>query len=176
MAPKKTQVIHLLAAGGTIGKVYDERNGSLGNSKPVFVKKLKERLRLPYTELHIEEILAKDSLEMDDQDRQLIVEKIEQLNQVSPHPIVILHGTDTMALSAQYCLNKLSTVSSAVIFTGAMKPFGFVDTDAWQNTMEALALANHVKPGVYISFHNKLFDAETAEKDYENLTFAVKNK
>ena len=86
-------------------------------------------------------------------------------------PIVVLHGTDTMSKTAKYCYENISSVSVPVIFTGAMRPKGFVDTDANQNVAEALFALSLVEPGFYISFHNRLYNVPDVQKNYQKRTF-----
>ena len=85
--------------------------------------------------------------------------------------IVILHGTDTMALTAQYCFDRIKELSVPVVFTGAMIPMGFEDTDATQNVTEAMLAAKLLKPGFYISFHNQIFVVPNVQKNKEKRTF-----
>ena len=54
-----------------------------------------------------------------------------------------------------------------------MKPLGFEDSDALQNVTEALFAARLVKPGVYISFHNRLFTVPGVRKNKELGTFQI---
>ncbi|MCO4752874.1 MAG: asparaginase, partial [Bacteriovoracaceae bacterium] len=57
------------------------------------------------------------------------------------------------------------------VFTGAMKPLGFEDSDAIQNVTEAMMVAKVIQPGIYISFHNRLFEVPGAKKNKAKRTF-----
>ncbi len=162
----KKKRIFVLTTGGTIEKSYDENLGDLHNRESLLEKKLLSRLRLPHTEVHLKTLMAKDSLHMTSVDREFIWKNIRDLFSFAS-PIVVLHGTDTMSVSVNYCFDQISHPPVAVIFTGAMKPVGFDDTDAIQNFAEAMVLAHYVKPGFYISFHNHLFLAPHVKKDVE---------
>ncbi len=164
--------INLITTGGTIEKTYDEQDGTLFNRETVIKQKLNAKLRLPYTEIVVNSVMAKDSLDMNEDDRVIILNKIKELAKEG-HPIVILHGTDTMQHTAELVQNKLSNPSLPIIFTGAMKPLGFEDSDALQNVTEALFAARLVKPGVYISFHNRLFTVPGVRKNKELGTFQI---
>ena len=107
---------------------------------------------------------------MDDSDRELICETIKLESQKNA-PIVVLHGTDTMAVTAKYCFENIKNLSVPVVFTGAMVPMGFEDTDATQNVTEALLSAKLLKPGFYISFHNQIFIVPHVHKNKEKRTF-----
>ena len=160
----------MISTGGTIEKTYDESDGSLENKRSVIMQKISDNIRLPYTELELEVILSKDSLYMTDQDRQMICDYLQ--NRLKENlPIVVLHGTDTMEITARYCFERIKSLKVPVIFTGAMVPLEFGKTDAVQNVTEALLAVKLVKPGFYISFHNELFEVPCVRKNKDNRTF-----
>ena len=164
-----TEVI-IITTGGTIEKTYDEFDGSLENRGTSIKNRILSKLRLPYTNIHVLPLVSKDSLYMDDSDRELICETIKLESQKNA-PIVVLHGTDTMAVTAKYCFENIKNLSVPVVFTGAMVPMGFEDTDATQNVTEALLSARLLKPGFYISFHNQIFIVPHVHKNKEKRTF-----
>ncbi|MFL5783736.1 MAG: asparaginase domain-containing protein, partial [Bacteriovoracaceae bacterium] len=123
MSNEKTPLF-ILATGGTIEKIYDEFEGNLQNRDTIVKNKILERLRLPWTEITVKQIMSKDSLFMDDNDREFILQSIIA-HERGKNPIVVLHGTDTMDLTSKYCHDKHPDVSVPVVFTGAMKPLGF---------------------------------------------------
>ena len=166
----KKATVRILTTGGTIEKSYCESEGTLKNRASIIRDGLISSLRLPYTNLELESILNKDSLEMDNDDRDQICAAIERTAQLGD-PIVILHGTDTMSITADYCYGKLGTPKVPVVFTGAMRPMGFIDSDARQNVTEALLTARLVDPGFYIAFHNRVFPIPGARKNLESGTF-----
>jgi L-asparaginase len=164
------KTIMILTTGGTIEKVYDEFEGALQNKEPMVKVKILPKLRHPYTEFQVKEIMAKDSLYMDDRDREFILESIKYHAKHS-NPIVVIHGTDTMATTANYCFETFPEVRVPVVFTGAMKPLGFDDSDAQQNVTEAIFAAQIARPGYYISFHGKLFNVPHVRKNKNRGTF-----
>jgi len=169
MDNSKTKVI-LITTGGTIDKTYDESEGTLENRDSLIRQAIVGRLRLPYTELEVFSIMSKDSLYMTDEDRALICMYMK--NQLGRNvPIVVLHGTDTMTHTAEYCLEHIGEVNVPVVFTGAMKPLGFSDSDAQQNVTEALLAAKLLKPGFYVSFHNRIFNVPNVKKNKDKRTF-----
>lgn len=169
-APKD---VLLITTGGTIEKTYDEFDGSLENRGTSIKNRILSKLRLPYTNILVHPLLSKDSLYMDDADRKLICETIQE-DLKKEAPIVVLHGTDTMALTAEYCFERIKNLSVPVVFTGAMIPMGFDDTDATQNVTEALLAARLLSPGFYISFHNQIFKVPYVQKNKEKRTFEEK--
>lgn len=169
MSNEKTP-LYILATGGTIEKIYDEFEGDLKNRDTIVKNKILERLRLPWTEITVKQIMSKDSLYMDDKDREFIKDSIIA-HERGKHPIVILHGTDTMDLTSKFCHDHHPEVSVPVVFTGAMKPLGFDDSDAAQNVIEAIFAARILKPGYYVTFHGKLFTVPNFRKNKTKGTF-----
>jgi L-asparaginase len=162
--------VRILTTGGTIEKSYSEEEGTLKNRASIIREGLISSLRLPYTHLELESVVNKDSLDMDDRDRALIAEAVERTAQQGD-PIVILHGTDTMADTAEFCFKKMGKPPVPVVFTGAMKPMGFIDSDARQNVTEALLAARMMEPGFYIAFHNRVFAVPGVRKNRDEGTF-----
>lgn len=162
--------LFILATGGTIEKIYDEFEGSLQNRDTIVKNKILQKLRLPYTEITVKQIMSKDSLYMDDHDREFILDSIKS-HEKDGHPIVILHGTDTMDLTSKYCFENYRDVKVPVVFTGAMKPLGFDDSDAAQNVIEAIFAARISSPGYYMTFHGKLFTVPNFKKNKTRGTF-----
>lgn len=164
--------INIITTGGTIEKTYDELEGTLYNRETVIKNRINQRLRLPYTEIIIHSLMTMDSLDMTAVDREAICSKVCEMAEEG-HPIVVLHGTDSMQQTAEVVQANLKTVNVPVIFTGAMKPLGFEDSDALQNVNEALTAAQLVPAGVYISFHNRLFTVPGVRKNKQMGTFEV---
>lgn len=165
--------VTVLTTGGTIEKSYNEYDGSLKNRQSRLKKRLLSRLRLPHTEVRLREIMAKDSLHMNEEDRENIWRRISDEFQ-RKEPIVVLHGTDTMEVTASYCYDHCPKPPVTVVFTGAMKPMGFEDSDAAQNFTEALAVCKILEPGFYISFHNQIFKIPNVRKNRRRRTFEAK--
>lgn len=161
--------LNILTTGGTIEKIYDEFEGSLENRETIVRNKLLQRLRLPYTEINVKQIMAKDSLLMNEHDRQSILNAI--LDQGNEFPVVVLHGTDTMDQTAKFCFENHPQISVPVVFTGAMRPLGFEDSDAIQNVIEAMMAARILDPGYYVTFHGKLFTVPNLRKNKTKGTF-----
>lgn len=167
---KDKHEIMVFATGGTIEKTYNEFDGSLENRGTSIRNRILSKLRLPSTHIEVYPLMSKDSLHMTDQDRELIFQNLEK--SASGHkPIVVLHGTDTMTVTAEYCQKRIPTPKVPIVFTGAMIPMGFEDSDATQNVTEALYSTRFLKPGFYISFHNQIFEVPSVRKNKEKSTF-----
>jgi L-asparaginase len=168
--PNEILPLFILTTGGTIEKIYDEFEGSLTNRETIVKNKILQKLRLPYTEIQVKQIMSKDSLFMDDKDRDSILESIRTYSRLG-NPIVLLHGTDTMDLTAKFCFEHFPEVSVPVVFTGAMKPLGFDDSDAAQNVIEAIFAARILPPGYHMTFHGKLYAVPHFKKNKQRGTF-----
>lgn len=167
--------VTILTTGGTIEKSYNEFDGSLKNRQSRLKKRLLARLRLPHTKVSLKEVMAKDSLHLTEEDRDSIWRCISDEFK-KEQPIIVLHGTDTMEITASFCFDHCKEPPVPVVFTGAMKPMGFEDSDAAQNFIEAMMVCHIVEPGFYISFHNQLFKVPDVRKNRQRRTFDFKNK
>ncbi len=162
--------INVVATGGTIEKIYDEGTGLLKNKKSIIKNFIQSQLRLPHTDFEVFPLLAKDSLDFNDEDRQLILSTLSTL-QEEHSPIVVIHGTDTLEFSVQKCITKLEKVKVPVIFTGAMRPVDLKDSDAMQNIAESFIAAKLLTPGIYVSFHGQIFQGLNVHKNHIKGTF-----
>jgi L-asparaginase len=145
------QPILVLTTGGTIDKTYfdAESHYQVGASQ---VRRLLElgRVTRPF---EIVEIMRKDSLEMDDADRALIVARVRE---AEAGRIVITHGTDTMARTAE----ALGTMAGrTIVLVGALAPARFSESDAAFNLGLAFATAQIAPEGTYITMNGTVFPA-----------------
>ena len=161
--------IAILTTGGTIDKTYIESDGTLANVGSV-LHTIINRLRHYELEIRHVPLMSKDSLDMDDDDRQSIL-YATQAALTQNDAIIVIHGTDTLSVTGEYLHNKLPRVGKPVILTGAMRPYEFRDTDAVQNVTESLLAARLIPPGVYVVMHNRVLRFPGVVKDYDRLTF-----
>jgi L-asparaginase len=162
--------IHLITTGGTIEKIYSEQTGQVENLIAKIDRYL-QLLRLPDTHVEVTPLLNKDSLEMTDADRELIVTVTRA--RIAEAPVVITHGTDTMVETGRLIKQQISGLKFPIILTGAMTPLGFERSDGLQNLTESLFAARTIAPGVWIVMHNQFFDVDNARKDRENACFTA---
>jgi L-asparaginase len=167
--------ISLITTGGTIEKTYDERTGSLENRRSI-VRRMLGRLRLEDTQVSVVELMSKDSLLMDDTDRQRVVETVHALGgsarlATPTTGIVILHGTDTLERTGEAILAAIPEPRIPIILTGAMRPFEVTRTDALQNLTEAIFAAGVLPPGVYCVAHGRALAFPGVTKDRDRTTF-----
>lgn len=156
--------LHIIATGGTFEKHYDEISGQLV-FRESHVPSLLERARVsvPYT---FETVCMLDSLDMQEQDRQKILEACS--DSVSGN-IVIVHGTDTMPETA-IVLGK-AMLDKTIVLTGAMVPCEFDGSDAFFNFGFALAAAELLPRGVYISMNGRIFEWNRVRKNRQEGRF-----
>jgi L-asparaginase len=164
--------VYLISTGGTIEKSYSEHKGVISNSASKIERYLRQ-LRLPDLEVNVVPLMNKDSLEMNDADRVLLLGMVRAIVNEGV-PIVVTHGTDTMVETGVYLKRFLPDVPVAVILTGAMTPLGFEGSDGLQNLTESLLAAQLVSPGFYLVMHGQVFPADRVEKDYASSRFVWK--
>src|SRR5690242_19033663 len=121
------QTIYLITTGGTIEKAYSEQLGKVLNEENKIAQYL-SLLRLPNCDVRVIPVMNKDSLEMSDQDRALLVAKVGTLLP-DGCPIVITHGTDTMVESGKAIEAAFPAPGVPIVMTGAMTPLGFERSD-----------------------------------------------
>jgi L-asparaginase len=158
------QCVYVLTTGGTMEKVYSERNGAVENLDNKIDRYLR-LLRLPETEVNIVPLMNKDSLEMTEQDRILILGMVRAIFEEEA-PILITHGTDTMVETGLYLQRALPDLKTPIVLTGAMTPLGFEGTDGLQNLTESLLAVQLLPPGIYIVMHGSVYPADRVRKDH----------
>jgi L-asparaginase len=163
----------ILTTGGTIDKTYDERAQRLLNVRSV-LDELLISLNLPDLFIRHIAVMSKDSLEMTDDDRKTIVEAVRDALPISD-AVVVIHGTDTLAVTGELLHESLPNLTLPVILTGAMRPYEFRDSDALQNVTEALLAARLLGPGVYTVMHNRVLKFPGVVKDQQRLEFRIRD-
>ena len=161
--------IAILTTGGTIEKTYNECDGTLANVGSVLHHILGGLRHRNFKLRHIP-VMSKDSLEIDDTDRQTILYAIKAAMSQSD-AVIVIHGTDTLAETGEYLHSNLATVEKAIILTGAIRPYEFRDTDAVQNVTEALLASSLLAPGIWVVMHGRTLQFPGAVKDRKLMTF-----
>jgi L-asparaginase len=166
--------ITLITTGGTIEKTYDEHTGELANRRSI-VRRMLAELRLEETEVNVFELLSKDSQFLTDADRTRILEAVRATGACEEGTpvagIVILHGTDTLAITGHRLYEELGKPRVPVVLTGAMRPFEMKNSDALQNLTESIFAAGVLPPGVYCVAHGRALPFPGVRKDPERGTF-----
>ena len=162
-------MIKILITGGTFDKSYDSINGVLFFEKthiPQMLKRSKCKLSVK-----VETLMMKDSLEMDKNDVNKIV---DACNREKSEMIIITHGTDRMINTAEK-LSKENLNNKTIILTGAMIPYAFgSSSDGFFNLGCALSFVQTLAPGVYITMQGEYFKWNEVEKNNEIGVFEKK--
>lgn len=140
--------IIFIQTGGTIDKDYPHttKGWAFEFGEPAIGRVL-EKLN-PSFEYELITAFQKDSLEIINEDREVLVGLIENLKD---DKFIITHGTDTMIETASY-LNK-HIKNKLIIITGAMLPERFSNSDASINLGSAIGAINILEKGTYIAMH-----------------------
>ena len=151
--------LEIFTTGGTIDKVYFDAKSKFEVGEPQILEVLREaNLSIDY---QVTPLMRKDSLELTDQDRELVRKAVEASTTTR---IVITHGTDTMTDTAR-ALTEIT--GKTIVLTGAMQPARFRSTDAVFNIASAMMAAQTLAEGVYITMNGQVFDPETTRKNVE---------
>lgn len=150
-------MIEILTTGGTIDKVYFDANSKFEIGDSLLPELLTE------SNIHdgyeIRSLMRKDSLELTDEDRQAILEAVKAS---ACQRILITHGTDTMAQTAEALK---SVADRTIVLTGAMQPARMRRTDAIFNIGFAWAAVSLLPAGVYIAMNGEVFEAGSVRKN-----------
>lgn len=149
--------IAVVTTGGTIDKAYFDALSEYQVGESVIGRLLTiAQVTKPY---RLIELLRKDSLELTDEDRARLKETVAALPE---RRVVITHGTDTMTQSA----SAFSSIKDkTIVFTGALAPARFAESDASFNLGMAFAAAQCLPSGVYITMNGQVFEATHVRKD-----------
>lgn len=156
--------IRIFVTGGTFDKEYNELNGQLFFQDT----HLHEMLDLGRcrVETDIRTLMMIDSLEMTDDDRELIV---HQCAHAEESKIVITHGTDTMVETAKVLAEKVK--NKTIVITGAMIPYKFGSSDGLFNLGSALAFVQTLPDGVYVAMNGRYFNWDNVRKNKQTGQF-----
>ena len=156
--------IKVLLTGGTIDKHYNESNGELDFVETHIPEVLK--LGRNRADITIKQVLFKDSLEMSDADRQLILKACEQSSETK---ILITHGTDTIVETAKVLVE--ANLDKTIVLVGAMIPFVFKHSDAVFNMGFALGVLQTSPSGIFVAMNGKVFAGDAVVKNREEGVF-----
>ncbi|MEO0471693.1 MAG: asparaginase domain-containing protein [Bacteroidota bacterium] len=150
--------IRIFVTGGTFDKNYDYISGDLFFEDT----QLPEMIRLGRCTLdvNLRTLMMMDSLDMTDEDRELIVYNCQHC---AENKIVITHGTDTMVTTAKKLAGTIK--DKTIVLTGAMVPYRFGSSDGFFNLGSALAFAQTLPPGVYVSMNGRPFHWSNVQKN-----------
>ena len=152
--------ILIISTGGTFNKIYQPNNGTLQIDKEALaLKQIASKWLCQFETLTI---VSKDSLEMTTQDR---VEISNTIQQSKYQDIIIVHGTDTMDITAKYLADK--KLEKTIVLTGAMVPWSIDPVEATANLALAYGYINALqKKGVFIAMNGVVDSYEKVKKNH----------
>jgi len=147
----------IVATGGTIDKIYfdDKSNYQIGAPQ---IGEILNQLGVAFT-FDVIALMRKDSLHMDDTDRDLVRRTI--LAQPHRH-VLVTHGTDTMVETAHVLAD---IPGKTIVLTGALNPARFQGSDAVFNIGCAVGAIQALPDGVYIAMNGRVWDPQRVRKN-----------
>jgi len=159
--------ILVINTGGTFNKVYNPVTGILEVNQSGDV--LDELIKKWQVEMHVINIIGKDSLEMTNQDR---LELLATIHQANEDRILIIHGTDTMDVTAAYLDD--AEIEKKIILTGAMVPYSIDQTEASANFAAAWTTLQFLESnGIFIAMHGHVASYINLKKDRDAGRFVL---
>ena len=162
--------VTIINTGGTFNKRYNPIKGQLEvpNDNIALNKIIASCHNVDF---EIKNIVSKDSLDMDDNDRQIITNAV---NQTANDKIIIIHGTDTVDLTSAFLRKEVT--NKKIVFTGAMVPMSIDEVEATMNFSQALGfLSADIKNGIYLAMHGVVVDASKLVKNRKEGKVVIKD-
>ncbi|WP_109356217.1 asparaginase domain-containing protein [Sphingorhabdus sp. EL138] len=150
-------MIDIFTTGGTIDKIYFDALSEYHIGPTPLPDILAENN--VYVPHRVTQLMRKDSLELTDDDRQMIHDAVAASD---ADKILVTHGTDTMVQTGKVLAD---ITDKTIVLTGAMQPATLRNSDAEFNVGFALAATQTLPHGVYIAMNGEVFDPATARKD-----------
>ncbi|MEE8119517.1 MAG: asparaginase domain-containing protein [Gammaproteobacteria bacterium] len=151
--------LHIFTTGGTIDKIYFDAKSDYEVGEPVVDTILKQaHASIEYS---ITALMRKDSLEMTNEDREVIRDAVRDCDE---DKVLITHGSDTMTETGKALVD---IPSKTIVLTGSLKPARFQESDAVFNIGAAIAAVQSLPAGVYIIMNGCVFNAQRVRKNRE---------
>ena len=160
--------ILFISTGGTIDKDYARKAKTYNFeiSEPA-VKRVLEIVN-PNFDYEIKSILKKDSLDITDEDRQMIFNEVKKAKE---DKIIITHGTDTIINTAE----KFNNIKDkTIVLVGSGIPEKFAQSDAQFNIGFAVGVLSILSNGVYIAMSGRIYKWDEVRKEQNNGQFVEK--
>lgn len=151
------QHLTIVTTGGTIDKIYFDDLSTFQVGAPE-IGRILAAFNVGF-EFEVIPLMRKDSLHIDDSDRELICRTIE----AQPHRhVLVTHGTDTMVDTARVLAR---VADKTIVLTGALNPARFQSSDAVFNIGCAIGAVQSLPPGVYIAMSGRVWDPFKVRKN-----------
>ena len=159
--------ILIISTGGTFNKIYDPIKGEFVIDK--LSHALQEIASKWLCEFEILNIIGKDSLDMTNHDR---LELLATISHSDHHHIIIVHGTDTMNVTAEYLAD--ADLEKCIVLTGAMVPYSIDPVEATANLSSAYGYMNALeKEGIFIVMNGAMGSHDKVKKDRTKGRFSL---
>jgi L-asparaginase len=160
--------ILIINTGGTFNKVYNPKSGMLDiNNTSHHLDEIASKWLCDFKIINI---IGKDSLDMTMPDREVIVSCI---NNASQSHIIIVHGTDTMDITAAHLASM--DLDKYILITGSMVPYSIDPVEATANLSCAYGfLQNLQHKDIYISMNAHIQKYDKIQKDRTKGKFITK--
>ena len=147
----------VVTTGGTIDKIYfdDKSDFQVGDPQ---IGRILEELGVAFR-FEVIPILRKDSLHLDEADRELVRDTIAA--QDARH-VLVTHGTDSMVETARVLA---AIPGKVIVLTGALNPARFRGSDAEFNIGTAVGAVQSLPDGVYIAMNGRVWDPAKVRKN-----------
>ena len=149
----------VVTTGGTIDKIYFDDKSDFQVGEPQ-IGRILEELGVAFR-FEVVSILRKDSLHLDDADRELVRATIA--GQDARH-VLVTHGTDSMVETARVLA---AIPGKVIVLTGALNPARFRGSDAEFNIGTAVGAVQSLPPGVYIAMNGRIWDPAKVRKNID---------
>lgn len=162
--PNEVQ-LQVFSCGGTIDKVYFDAKSEYEVGEPQILAIFQEaNVTFRYS---IQQLMRKDSLEMTDEDRQLVRKAVEEC---PANRVLLTHGTDLMPETARALIG---IPEKTIVLTGSMTPARFQKSDAEFNIGCAVGALMSLPAGVYIAMNGCVFPADRVRKNRTQSRFEL---
>lgn len=149
--------IKIFTTGGTFDKIYFDAKSEFHIGHPIIGELLDEaNVSFDYD---ITSLFKKDSLDINDADRELICNEVSNVKEGS---VLITHGTDTMVETARALLGIRD---KTIVLLGAMQPARMRLSDASFNLGFASAAVQLLPAGVHLVMNGQVFDPRRVSKN-----------
>ncbi|MBS0216133.1 MAG: asparaginase [Proteobacteria bacterium] len=149
----------IVTTGGTIDKIYFDAKSDYQVGDPQ-IGRILSALGVAFR-FHVIPLLRKDSLFIDNSDRELMRATIAAQTE---RCVLVTHGTDSMVETAKV----LRTIADkTIVLTGALNPARFEGSDAEFNIGCAVGAVQSLPPGVYIAMNGRIWDPAKVRKNVE---------
>lgn len=155
--------LKIITTGGTIDKLYFDDASEYKIGMPVIGELLKS-YNVAF-KFEVLSLMKKDSLHMNDDDRDLIKKVIEKSDE---EHFIITHGTDSMVDTAHY-LEEIE--GKTIVLTGALTPAKFQNTDAIFNIGCAISAVQTLKHGAWVVMNGRVWHPDQVKKSRDENRF-----